>query len=175
MPDAVLRQWILCWDQVCFWLESWNGSEKTCSTSNGHRRWYIGCTKVDVVLVFMGLSMSILLMNILIGVLAESYNRGNLDCKGMKMRALSTDWLNIFNKHGTLLYMKCKACGMLFALSSHKKYWVDSGWCSGCNCEAGSIGSGSSSWRGQGLCCIILQQLEAGGRYAAGETEKWKA
>jgi len=33
-------------------------------------------TWVDVVLVFMGLSMSILLMNILIGVLAESYNRG---------------------------------------------------------------------------------------------------
>jgi len=31
---------------------------------------------VDVVLVFMGLSMSIILMNILIGVLAESYNRG---------------------------------------------------------------------------------------------------
>ena len=28
----------------------------------------------------MGLSMSIIMMNILIGVLAESYNRGNLDC-----------------------------------------------------------------------------------------------
>lgn len=31
---------------------------------------------VDSVLVFMGLSMSIIMMNILIGVLAESYNRG---------------------------------------------------------------------------------------------------
>jgi len=33
-------------------------------------------TPVDTVLVLMGLSMSIIMMNILIGVLAESYNRG---------------------------------------------------------------------------------------------------
>ncbi|CAE7552761.1 FEM1B [Symbiodinium pilosum] len=33
-------------------------------------------TPVDIVLVLMGLSMSIIMMNILIGVLAESYNRG---------------------------------------------------------------------------------------------------
>ena len=34
--------------------------------------------QVDIVLVLMGLSMSIIMMNILIGVLAESYNRGVL-------------------------------------------------------------------------------------------------
>ena len=31
---------------------------------------------VDIVLIAMGISMSIIMMNILIGVLAESYNRG---------------------------------------------------------------------------------------------------
>ena len=35
--------------------------------------------QVDLVLVAMGVSMSIIMMNILIGVLAESYNRGHLE------------------------------------------------------------------------------------------------
>lgn len=41
--------------------------------------------EVDILLVSMGLSMSIILMNILIGVLGESYNRGALTAEiGLK-------------------------------------------------------------------------------------------